>query len=361
MSLHRFNLRVFAHTIPVLFFIFLSEKIHAQQEVSDSLGYVFNDAIEQTVAANEDNPFDYDTEFEHLQDFLRNPLNINKALREDFYQLGLLSDGEIDLILAHRGKNDNYLTLLEMQGILGLETLMRILPFITVDDQLDAFQVPRNQWFKRGKYDYFARFERRLEVSEGYKKPDSLGGFLGSGNKLYTRFRYQFGKQVSYGFTLEKDAGEKGLDFWSAHFKLKIKHKVLKTIYLGDFAASLGQGLIHFNGFNLGKSSVVLSVEKKLEPLRVYTSSNEANFLRGVGFDLKLGRNTEGVLFLSHRARDGNIKQLPPDKFDSESVVTALQFIGLHRTDAEIDDKNTVSLSTIGARVKKNFGVVRWV
>ncbi|NJN33788.1 MAG: hypothetical protein HC817_05585 [Saprospiraceae bacterium] len=70
MSLHHSALRAVKRVVHVSFFsILLFGKIQAQQDLSDSLGYVFNDAIEQTVAANEDNPFDYDTEFEHLQDF----------------------------------------------------------------------------------------------------------------------------------------------------------------------------------------------------------------------------------------------------------------------------------------------------
>jgi hypothetical protein len=326
----------------------------------DSLLFSYQDAIENAVSANEDAAFDYDTEFEYLQDYIRKPLNVNRAKATDFQNLRLLTPEQIAAIINHREKYGNFITLLELQGVLPLPTIRKILPFVTIDSDLNGLQIPVNQWFRKGKNDVFTRYERRLEQAKGYKKEGNQGGFQGDANRLYARYRYAFGNYLSYGVTIEKDAGEpfrqSGFDFYSAHFQINNAHKLFKTIVLGDYAVSLGQGLIHENGFALGKSALVLSVEKAVPPLRFYSSSNEANFLRGVATTLQISKNTEGVFFASHRLRDGNI--LNPDSVDfadAEAVISALQFSGLHRTATERQDQNRIGLTTFGGSVQRRF------
>ena len=253
------------------FAIILCIKHHSEAQ-TDSIAFVFQDAIENAVANNDDNAFDYDTQFEHLQDFVRHPLNINKAAASDFENLKLLSSEQIQRIIQHRVKYGLYFTLYELQSVLDLDIIRRILPFITVDGDLDDYQLPIREWFKRGKNDLFLRTERRLEASKGFKKDVSEGGFTGDRFKTYLRYRYSFGNRLSYGVTLEKDAGEKwrpNLDFTSFHFKIKNPIKGINTLVLGDYAISLGQGLIHENGFNLGKSALVLSIEKNENSTRL--------------------------------------------------------------------------------------------
>jgi Helix-hairpin-helix motif len=342
----------------VLFFtFFLLQNAFGQM---DSLLFTYQDAIENAVSANEDASFDYDTEFEYLQDYIRKPLNINRAKATDFQNLRLLSPEQIAAIISHREKYGNFITLLELQGVLPLATIRKILPFVIVDGEFDDFQIPINHWFRKGKNDVFTRYERRLERAKGYKKEGNDGGFMGDANRFYARYRYSFGNRLSYGMTIEKDAGEpfrkSGFDFYSAHFQINNAHKVFKTIVLGDYSVSLGQGLIHENGFALGKSALVLSVEKGVPPLRFYSSSNEANFLRGIATTLQIGKNTEGAFFASYRQRDGNILNASAvDSFDNEAVISALQFSGLHRTTTEREDQNRIGLATLGGSIQRRF------
>jgi hypothetical protein len=323
---------------------------------ADSLLYSYQDAIENNVAANGDATFDYDAEFQYLSDYIRKPLNINKATTAEFEKLRILSDVQIKAIIHHRTYYGKYMDLLELQTTLPLPLLRKILPFIMVDGDFDDFQIPVRDWFKLGNNDFCTRFERRLERAKGYEK----GNYLGDANRIYTRFRYAFGNRLSYGFTLEKDAGEtfrkSGFDFYSAHFQITDAHKLFKTIVLGDYSISLAQGLIHENGFAINKSALVLNIEKDAPSLRFYSSANEANFLRGVATKLKMGQNTEGVIFASHRRRDGNVlNPFQVDTADAEVLLSALQFSGLHRTQTELDDKNSVGLTTIGGSVQHQF------
>jgi Helix-hairpin-helix motif len=336
----------------VVFCSFFSQTNYAQ---TDSLMYSFQDAIESTVAANDDAPFDYDTEFDHLADFIRHPLNINTASAAQFEHLRLLSSTQIQDIIRHREQYGRYLTLYELQTVLNVDILKKILPFVTIDGDIDDVNLPLKKWFSAGKTQILSRYERRLEKSRGFTE----GVYQGDANRLLTRFRYQFAHNLSCGLTLEKDAGERfNQTFASGHFQLNKAHKLLTTIVLGDFSASLGQGLIHDNGFALGKSAMVLSIERDKPPIRAYTSSNEYNFMRGIATVLKLGQNTEGVLFASYRRRDGNLETdygLKPDSTDDESVIAALKFTGLHRYKTELEDQNQVGLITLGGHLKHDF------
>ncbi|MBL7816288.1 MAG: helix-hairpin-helix domain-containing protein [Saprospiraceae bacterium] len=324
---------------------------------TDSLAYSFQDAIESTVAASDDASFDYDTEFEYLADFIRHPLSINRATTADFEQLRLLSAEQIAAIIAHREKYEHYLSLLELQSVLDLATIHKILPFVTVENSIDDYFLALKDWFKRGKNDVILRWEHRLERAEGYKRLPTEGGYLGDANRLYARYRYSFGNRLSYGFTLEKDAGESfkatGFDFSSFHFKISNLRKGLKTIVLGDYTISFGQGLVHENGFAMGKSALVLQTEKNNLPVRQYTSSNEINFMRGAAVQAQLARHTEGVLFVSYKKRDANI--LAIDSTDSEAIVSALQFTGLHRTQTELEDNHVLRQFTVGGRIKRTM------
>ena len=125
------------------------------QPALDSLTYSYQDAIENTVSTSEDASFDYDTEFEHLADFIRHPLSINRASAADFEQLRLLSAEQIAAIIAHREKYTPYIALFELQSVLDLATIHKILPFVTVENSLDDYFVPIKEWFKKGKSDMF--------------------------------------------------------------------------------------------------------------------------------------------------------------------------------------------------------------
>ena len=324
---------------------------------TDSLIFTYQDAIENAVSTDENTAFDYDTEFEYLQDYIRKPLNINYAHANDFQNLRLLSAEHITSIIQHREKYGKFISLLELQTVLPLATIRKILPFVTVDGDYDDFQTRLKEWFKRGKNDVFIRYERRLERAKGYQKE---GGFQGDANRLYARYRYAFGNYLSYGMTVEKDAGESfkrtGFDFYSAHFQIKNLHKRLKTIVLGDYALSLGQGLIHENGFGLGKSALVLSVEKVVPTLRFYAASNEANFMRGAAATVQIAKNTEGSFFFSHRRHDGNIlNPIAVDSFGEEAILSALQTSGLHRTATELADRQRIGLTTFGGSLQQHF------
>jgi len=98
--------------------------------------------------------------------------------------------------------------------------------------------------------------------------------YPGSPQKVFIRYKYQYKNLLQYGVVGEKDAGEQffkgsqkqGFDFYSVHFFVK-NIGVIKSLALGDYTVSLGQGLTQWQSLAFKKSADVLSV-KRQSPVR---------------------------------------------------------------------------------------------
>ncbi len=305
---------------------------------------------------NEDIEFDFNTVFEELHVFLKKPMNLNTATKDDLEALLLLSDIQIQQFLNYRQQLGDLISIHELQAVPGfdLNTIYRILPFVTVKSSIDDLHIGFRDLLLKGNNEMYLRWSRVLEEQRGYsklKEGETASRYLGDPNRLYIRFRHFYENKLSYGFTAEKDPGEElfkgsnphGFDFYSAHFFLKDYNKTIKAIALGDFSASFGQGLILFSGFGSGKSAIITNIKRNQRTIRPFTSVSETNFLRGAATTLRLGKRWELTALASWRGRDGNlIEQEDVEEDVAFLSFTSFQLSGLHRTPAEIADKNAL-------------------
>ncbi len=349
----------------------------------DSLGLSYDDAdvdglppeireIMEDYLTNLEESSDLDpTEIlDNFSNFYSNPLDLNKATEDDLRDLYILSNIQIQQLLDHRSKFGNLVSLLELQSIpaFDINTIRIIQPLVRVKGDLDDYNVPVWEMMYKGKNTIYTRFDRVLEKKKGFiEQEDGTTAYLGDRNRYIVRLRHQYENRLSYGLTMEKDAGEEfftgsnkrmpGFDFWSAHFFMKDINKWLKGFALGDYAVNMGQGLIMFDGFGSGKGSFVTDVKKGGRALRPYTSIGEFQYKRGAGITIGLGDMVEVTGFASYKAVDANISSIliSGDSTDLETEVlqvSSLQTSGLHRTEAEIFDKHAINQLTTGGIVK---------
>ncbi|HMN90827.1 MAG TPA: helix-hairpin-helix domain-containing protein [Saprospiraceae bacterium] len=314
--------------------------------------------------------FDFNTLFEQLEDFRRNPLNINRASENMLRDLKLLNDLQILALIRYRAEAGELISIYELQAVpsFDLATIRRILPYVTVSGEVDDYRIPVLQMLSEGNNELYLRWSRILEQQRGYTpSPTGASRYLGDPNQVYVRFRHSYGTRLSYGFTAEKDRGEEffrgsnpqGFDFYSAHIFIRDYNKRIKALALGDYAVSLGQGLILYTGFGIGKSSSPMTIKRTGRTIRPYTSANEVNFMRGAAATLALSEHIEATLFVSNRGRSGNVLEL--DTLDADIEVlnfTSLDESGLHRTPTEISRKNAIQQFSTGGslRLKNNKG-----
>ena len=346
-------------SISFIFFVF---SINAQDSLS-SAQRIIEDAVEQL---GEESDFDFNTQFEHLEVYLRKPLNLNSATAEDLFEFGLLTAPQINALLEYKRTVGELSVIEELQAVplFDLNTIQGIRPFVTVKGNASISSTSTSDLFSKGNHTLIFRTRRILENQQGFVPDEQteLTAYTGSPYQFYSRYKYTFDTKLSYGATMEKDIGEGffddynpyGFDFYSAHIYLHDLNKRIKDIAIGDYELRFGQGLVMWSGFGFGKSSFVSNVKRVGRRVKSYTSVSEFAFLRGGAGTIGLTDKLDLTAFVSYKNRDGNITAI--DTIDSEILeVSTLQTSGLHRTLNEILDENSVQEFTTGGSLKYQF------
>jgi hypothetical protein len=321
---------------------------------------------------DQDSDTNYEDLYEALYQLYQEPLNLNKATREDLIQLFILKEAQITNLLNHIKKTGKLLSIYELQSIEGfdLDTIYKILPFVTVESNENADARPLLNRILDEKNRYLImRYQLQLQKEKGFTEQATPSTrYLGSRPRLYTRFRTSHSKDFSFGFTMEKDEGEQilwspaknyyGMDFFSYHAFLENKGR-FKQIVLGDYQIQIGQSLLLAAGFNIGKGAeTVQGVRRANTGIRPFTSLLEAGYLRGGAVTYNLMKNKAGELdvlaFASLTRRDGNI--VTRDTTDdndtgSELFISSVQRTGFHRTQREFDSRAAIQERTVGGNL----------
>ena len=343
----------------------ISDDLKKENSMEQKIGTIAENAGETEV--------DYTLIFDDLLYFIENPINLNSTHKKELEQLHVLNEFQINDLLEHIEKNGKLLNIYELQTIAGFdqETVSKILPYVKVSSDLDQLNISFKEMMKNGQQQFLIRHQQILEHQKGYLPiEDSLlkaspnSRYLGSRDKIYTRYRFNYGTKVSWGFTTEKDAGEeflrgsqpKGFDFYTAHLFLQGFGK-LKALAIGDYQVQFGQGLTFSSGFGLGKSAYVLNVKRNAAGLRPSASVEENLFMRGAGVTLGI-KNFELTTFISHKKIDANI-QNATDLLD-EVIISSFQLSGFSRTPNELLKRKVVSETFYGGNFafkKRNFKI----
>lgn len=299
------------------------------------------------------------------------PINLNKANREDLYELQLLSDIQINNLIKHREKNGNLITIYELQSIDGFDlgSIKKIIPFIYVNDNFNAAHFSTKEMFKDGQHEFVMRYQRILEKQAGYFIPDSLtkakkpnSYYLGNPDRYFARYTFQYNNNVSFALAGEKDAGEQffkgtqkqGFDFYTGHLAIK-NIKKIKTLVIGDYQASFGQGLTLWQGFAFGKSSSPMNIKRYGLGIKPYRSFDENRFFRGIASTIRLNK-FEVTGLISHKKIDANSTIVDTTSNGDIDIlgVSSIEVGGLHNTNALIQDKNSITQTLFGGNIAYN-------
>lgn len=307
---------------------------------------------------------------EGLEWLLSRPINLNNTHAEELRQLYMLNDIQISNLLLHIQEHGQLISIYELQTIDGfdMQTIEQVLPFVTLSDDHPRRHFRFDNMLRDGNHVFFLRYQRLFEEQRGYAPIDPVelevnpnARYLGSPYRLYSRYRFTWYQNISFGITAEKDPGEEffrgsqpnGFDFYSVHLHLRDFGR-LNALSVGDYQVQFGQGLTLWSGMAFGKSAEAISVKKNGPGLRQYTSVDENNFMRGVGVTTRWGplRLTG---FFSSKHRDANLVA-PADEDGNPMIISSLQQTGLHRTPRELEGKNAVLETIFGGHlaIQKN-------
>lgn len=327
------------------------------------------EAFVEELVALQDEDINYEDLYESLLQIYLNPINLHTTNAEELQSLYILNPIQINSFLEYTQRFGPLLSLYELQAIPGfnLETIQRLLPFVTLEEGRETYSqsLPKRIVAEKNAYLMF-RHRRTWEPRIGYTAPDTLRNgklstrYVGDPNDLYARFRINRAKDFSLGFTLDKDAGEAftwapssrrfGFNFVSYHFTLFQKGK-WKTVTLGDYQVQYGQGLVFGSGYSVGKGAeTITTIRRSSTGIRPYTSVMEFGFFRGGAATYSWGK-TEISLLYSNAPRDGNIQSSQDTLDQTGDFLSSLSLSGYHRTPSEIANKSKAREQNIGGNL----------
>jgi len=325
--------------------LFLVSGVRAQLEQS-SLQDHLQDLLEQVY--EEDPEINVEQTMSDLVHLEENPIGINQAVAADFEPLFFLSPLQVEELIKYRDQFGPLLSLYEIATIEGFtpELAQLTASFLHFDTDLTL------EKRRKTKQEMMIRGTLLLEEQAGFVN----GKFEGSPEKLYLRYRFS-SDAIQLGYTAEKDAGESffsrsnanGFDYNSGFVRFRFGRKTSGLI-LGDYVVQWGQGLTVWQGFAMGKSSDVDRISRFNQGIKAYSSTDENNYMRGIGADLHFGK-FHFQPFISHKKFDANT-----DSIGELKVFTSFQNSGLHRATSEIDDKNSVAAFVCGAHISFQSG-----
>jgi len=346
----------------LLFFFFVligcSKISYAQINNDPVIEYIL-----EFVAENQNEDFDYTELVERLNFYRKNKLNLNKTSKNQLLELVFLNPLQINALLEHITINGDLINTLELQSIDGfdLETIRNLLYFADINTPTGFENFSFKKMFKEGKSDLLIRYNRYLELQQGFKilSSSTASRYLGTPERVFLRYRFSFSNNIQFSMNLEKDAGEKfwnnsqgqrGPDFSSASLYIKDIRKI-KKLAIGDYALQFGQGLTLWSGLSFGKGADIFTVARQDLGLRAYTSVNEYSFFRGLATEINFGR-FNFTPFISYNKLDAGIALNPLTNLED---ISSLQQSGLHRTASELRSKGRISQLVYGANLQYNY------
>lgn len=309
---------------------------------------IMEEVIEDISVNNDDGEeIIWEDKIEELSERIQQPINLNTATKEQLEQLPFLSDIQIENLLAYVYIHGQMQTIYELQLVEEMDrrTIHCLLPFVCVQPVDKKEPLPRlKDVLRYGKHEVLTRLDIPFYTRKGYEKT-----YLGPSMYHSLRYGFRYSENVYAGITGEKDAGEpfgalhnkQGYDYYS-YYLLITKIGRLKTLALGNYRLSFGQGLIVNTDFLMGKSMYLSSLSFRNGGIRKHSSTDEYNYFRGVATAVELTKYLVLSAFYSHRSMDGVVE---------EGEITSIYKTGLHRSQKEADKKNVFTMQLTGGNI----------
>ncbi|MEI6454664.1 MAG: helix-hairpin-helix domain-containing protein [bacterium] len=292
-----------------------------------------------------------------------NPVNLNLADPEELKKIPGFDERKVRFFLDYRKNYGEILSVNELAAIPGFDStfLRSIGPYIIIKPLPKTPPITPKNLVKLTRHDLLLRYGQIFPKSKGYVIHDTATsepavGYPGYPQRYYFRYTATYFDRLRIGFAGEKDPGEQffrgaqsmGMDFYSGFISLT-NTGWLKNLVIGNFRAGFGQGLTFGTGLSGGTMPGFTPGSITAGSVKGTLSMSEGNYLRGIAATAQFKRFSVTGFFSWHR-RDGNITVT--DTVTGEAVeVSSMQSSGLHRTEAELEDRNSISELIAGGNV----------
>ena len=346
----------------LLLFLFLwSCHVLAQREGNETWQQVYEQFI--TIDEQEETEEQLYNSYELLEQLAGEPLDLNKATREDLEQLPFLSAQQVMDIQEYLYRYGPMRSLGELRMIRSLDyQQIKLLPYfviVTGEDESSPTSYSSPRFIKN-------TLSATLRIPF-YKRKGDRNGYLGYPLRHTLRYELTVGKQWRIGLVGAQDAGEPffansnrwGYDVYSYYAQLKNTGRIANLV-VGKYHVSAGMGLALGQSFQLGKLATLQNNGRSVSTLKPHTSRSVADYLQGAAATVTLLRGSDRMAnvpelsltaFASYRPLDATLNS----DSEAQTIVTS----GYHRTPTEMAKKDNTHQTTAGAHLSFHCGAVK--
>ena len=344
--------------ISIINSLFIIPACSAQNPSENLIEEVLEDLSVNNDINNSVNSLNWENELEELSNRLQEPVNLNSATREQLEQFPFLSDIQIEHLLAYIYIHGQMETIYELQLVeeLDRQTIQYLLPFVCIkainNEPAFRWKTILKDAGRYGKNEVLTRLDIPFYKRKGYEHT-----YLGPSVYNSVKYTFRYRDQLYAGGVAEKDAGEPfaalhnryGYDYYSFYLLLQNCGR-LKSLAVGNYRLSFGQGLVMSTDYLMGKTIYASSFNNRSAGIKRHSSTDEYNYFRGVATTVALTKRLSVSAFYSHRNMDGVV---------TDGEITSVYKTGLHRSRKEADKKNLLTSQLTGGNVSYQQNHIR--
>lgn len=344
--------------ISIINSLFIIPACSAQNPSENLMEEVLEDLSVNNDINNSVNSLNWENELEELSNRLQEPVNLNSATREQLEQFPFLSDIQIEHLLAYIYIHGQMETIYELQLVeeLDRQTIQYLLPFVCIkainNEPAFRWKTMLKDAGRYGKNEVLTRLDIPFYKRKGYEHT-----YLGPSVYNSVKYTFRYRDQLYAGGVAEKDAGEPfaalhnryGYDYYSFYLLLQNCGR-LKSLAVGNYRLSFGQGLVMSTDYLMGKTIYASSFNNRSTGIKKHSSTDEYNYSRGVATTVALTKRLSVSAFYSHRNMDGVV---------TDGEITSVYKTGLHRSRKEADKKNLLTSQLTGGNVSYQQNHIR--
>ena len=344
--------------ISIINSLFIIPACSAQNPSENLMEEVLEDLSVNNDINNSVNSLNWENELEELSNRLQEPVNLNSATREQLEQFPFLSDSKIEHLLAYIYIHGQMETIYELQLVeeLDRQTIQYLLPFVCIkainNEPAFRWKTMLKDAGRYGKNEVLTRLDIPFYKRKGYEHT-----YLGPSVYNSVKYTFRYRDQLYAGGVAEKDAGEPfaalhnryGYDYYSFYLLLQNCGR-LKSLAVGNYRLSFGQGLVMSTDYLMGKTIYASSFNNRSTGIKRHSSTDEYNYFRGVATTVALTKRLSVSAFYSHRNMDGVV---------TDGEITSVYKTGLHRSRKEADKKNLLTSQLTGGNVSYQQNHIR--
>lgn len=334
------------------FCLAMTISVHAQSERT------WEKYLDALLLTDDNRTEDYEEMYFLLTELEQHPICLNTATREELERIPFLTAQQVEDLQAYVYQYKGFKTLAELALIESIDGATRELLkcFVYLADAPPPTFPHLSEIGKYGKHTLLLTGKLPF-----YQRKGDKTAYLGYPYSHSFRYTFQYKDYLKAGFVGAQDAGEPffshhntlGYDHYGFYLMLQRMGRI-KSLTIGRYTLSFGQGLVMNGGFSLGKSAMLLSSNGNRQTLRPHSSRVAHNYLQGIATTIALTHHIDLSAFFSYRKIDATLTE--------EGKIKTILKSGYHRTLKEIERKNNAAQTSAGTYVQwkkdgKNLGL----